>query len=165
MNFRAFVATFMFVSTAAAQVPPLPKVPRYSLDSTPAGADVIHPLRRNQPAPVDGQLFDSATALRWGNYLEQYRLRLDTCYDTADHLLQAERRYWVEVTAAQQEHLTAYRADALSRLAAQDKAVAKLSTALAAGTPWYSTREFGLVLGVTGTLSVLGLGLLVASSL
>lgn len=62
---------------AAAQPPTPPRIP--------AGDDRIVALRRGEPAPFDGQLLDTDTAIRWTYRLEwydselqrQYQLRLD----------------------------------------------------------------------------------------
>lgn len=42
----------------------------------PPGDDVIIDLGKGEPAPYPGQLFNDATAMRWGFWLQQYRLRL-----------------------------------------------------------------------------------------
>jgi hypothetical protein len=48
----------------------------------PSGEDRIVVAREGQPAAFTGQLFDQATALRWGNRIVRYRMRI--------HLLEAE---------------------------------------------------------------------------
>lgn len=48
----------------------------------PAGEDRIVVAREGTAAPFTGQLFDQATALRWGNRIVRYRMRI--------HLLEEE---------------------------------------------------------------------------
>lgn len=69
----------LLVATTAVAQPPTP--PR-----TPEGDDRIVLVRRGEPAPFDGRLFDTDTAIRWTLRLEwydrevtrQYQLRLDS---------------------------------------------------------------------------------------
>jgi hypothetical protein len=56
-------------------------VPEGDVD-VPTGPDVIVVAREGVAAPFTGQLFDQATALRWGNRLVRYRMRI--------HLLEEE---------------------------------------------------------------------------
>lgn len=55
------------------------------IQAIPPGEDQIVVLREGQPAPFSGQLFDNPTALRWANFLKQYRerLSLDSTYQQA----------------------------------------------------------------------------------
>lgn len=56
-------------------------VPEGDVD-VPAGEDRIVVVREGAAAPFTGQLFDQATALRWGNRIVRYRMRI--------HLLEEE---------------------------------------------------------------------------
>jgi hypothetical protein len=56
-------------------------VPEGDVD-VPAGEDRIVVAREGVAAPFTGQLFDQATALRWGNRIVRYRMRI--------HLLEEE---------------------------------------------------------------------------
>src|SRR5690606_16021630 len=75
MKFKALLVVTLLASNAAAQASPV--------ESIPPGDDHIEPIRKGQPAPYDGQLFDPSTALRWANWLQQYkyRLKLDVEYE------------------------------------------------------------------------------------
>lgn len=57
-------------SAMAQEYKPAPLVP------IPPGDDLILSLKQGEPAPFSGQLFDSKTAVRWANFLEQAKLRL-----------------------------------------------------------------------------------------
>jgi hypothetical protein len=46
------------------------------VQTIPAGDDKIVAVSAGQAAPFTGQLFDNNTAIRWGNWLQQYKLRL-----------------------------------------------------------------------------------------
>lgn len=50
-------------------------VPEGDVD-VPPGEDRIVVAREGTPAPFTGQLFDQPTALRWGNRIVRYRMRI-----------------------------------------------------------------------------------------
>jgi hypothetical protein len=54
-------AAFLFFAFPAGAQP---------LTAVPPGEDQIFVVAKGQPAPVQGQLFDTPTAIRWGNYLQ-----------------------------------------------------------------------------------------------
>lgn len=80
------LAALLVVSMVALHVAPVraqdgAPVPEGDVD-VPAGQDVIVVAREGVAAPFTGQLFDQATALRWGNRIVRYRMRI--------HLLEEE---------------------------------------------------------------------------
>lgn len=114
----------------------------------PPGNDRIVPVAKGDAAPFAGQLFDTATALRWANWLEQYRTRLKLDVETQAKIdsleisllnqkLELERQQYVTVT------------DELN------KRVALLQDELR-NPPWYKTTWFGVALGVTGSFMLVG---------
>lgn len=127
---------------------PAPVVP------VPTGDDNIVVVHKNDPAPFTGQLFDQPTALRWANYLQQYKFRLqadveyqkkydEIALQLAQKRLELERDQYQRVTADFQKRLT----DAQKQLAE--------------GPPWYSSFGFGVALGVgAAVLSALAAGYL-----
>jgi hypothetical protein len=83
VNYKAFVGVLLLSAHVAAQATPAIPVPHLELKyeppplvAVPAGEDKIVPLKLNQPAPFTGELFDLPTAVRFGHFIEQARLRL-----------------------------------------------------------------------------------------
>lgn len=72
--------------------PPAPSP--YALTPIPPGDDRIEPVRAGQAAPFEGMLFDTKTALRWGNYLEQGRVRWQSDVEAERRVGQAETAFW-----------------------------------------------------------------------
>lgn len=162
MNWRALVAILLLSSFAAAQE--LPAVPEFKLDPIPPGEDVIQAIRKGQTAPFDGMLFDNATALRFGNYIEQARLQAQLCYKTWAETRDAEQAYWRGVVSVEQESAEEVKADLKVRLTRVEEENARLQGELSKGPPWYNTRTFGLVLGVVGTSALVVTGAVIANS-
>ena len=77
----ALIVLVTLLWAAAAQAQDGAPVPDGDVD-VPAGSDVIVVAREGVAAPFTGQLFDQATALRWGNRIVRYRMRI--------HLLEEE---------------------------------------------------------------------------
>ena len=149
MNWKALAATLLLSSFVGAQE--LPDVPEFKLDPIPPGKDVIQEIRKGQEAPFDGMVFDNATALRFGNYIEQSRLQAELCYKTWRETREAEQAYWSGVLKAEVEADAEIRADLQQRLARLEDQKADLEGKLQKKQPWYNTRAFGFALGVTVT--------------
>ena len=117
------------------------------LVAVPDGPDKISPLREGEKAPFTGQLFDNSTALRWGNWLEQYRVRLPAQHAEDKAVCLAEREY----DQARLDH--AGEKYALVT-ATYQKRVAELETEVLS-PPFYKTFWFGMAAGgLTVGLSV-----------
>jgi len=144
---------FMLLLTSGAQAQELPEVPDFKLEPLPAGSDRILSLPKGEPAPYSGQLFDASTALRWANYLEQYRVQLGLRERAHLHLRAAERGYWEAVVVAERTAGKTVQEDLGTRLHKVEDDNARLQQELLQPTPWYSTREFGFVAGVVLSLS------------
>lgn len=87
------------VLTHATAALPQPKPPQ-----VPPGDDVIVPLRLGEPAPFTGQLYGTATALRWANWLEWYRRQREIEFTLHRSLLQAETTLRLELVQAERAH-------------------------------------------------------------
>jgi hypothetical protein len=162
MNWRALTAILLLSSYAGAQE--LPPVPEFKLEPIPPGEDVIQQIRKGQAAPFDGMLFDNATALRFGNYIEQARVQAGLCYKTWAETRAAEQTYWEGVRKAEADANAAVRTDLRQRLVRLEEENAKLEGELAKGPPWYNSRTFGLVLGVVGTSALVITGAVIVNS-
>jgi hypothetical protein len=112
----------------------------------PSGEDRIEVVKKGDPAPFTGQLFDQPTALRWANYLQQYKFRLQADVefqkkydglelDYAKKQLELERAQYTQVTGDLQKKLDAAQKE------------------LAEGPPWYKTTGFGVAIGVLVTVA------------
>ena len=162
MNWRAFLVVFLLPSMVLAQtpgytVPYVPPAPQLKLDPIPPGDDVIVPLAKGKEAPFEGQLFDPTTALRWGNYLEQYRLRLEVCYQERQELSTIDHAYFNQVLRIEQDSSKRVVSDLEGRLKRVEEQNAQLQGELSKGPAWYNSRGFGVVIGVVGTVAVVGL--------
>lgn len=113
--------------------------------AVPAGTDQILPMRKGEPAPFDGQIFDNATALRWGNWLVQYKNLVKNNKELDQKICQADvdlQQKKIDLMTSEYNRVT-------------QELQAKLSTAQAeaASPPWYRTVTFGVALGVVGTIA------------
>ena len=88
------LALLLVVFSVPAQAQDGAPVPSGDVD-VPPGENVIVVLQEGARAPFAGQLFDSATALRWGNRIVRYRMRI--------HLLEEELRICHEEREASAE--------------------------------------------------------------
>lgn len=73
--FLFLAALFLLLASvrpAAAEDAPKP----LPIVAVPEGKDNIVVIHKGDPAPFTGQLFDQPSALRWANWLEQYKYRL-----------------------------------------------------------------------------------------
>lgn len=119
------------------------------LDPIPQGDSLITPVKEGEPAPYAGQLFDDATALRWANWLRQAKLvyRID---------MQAEQKKGIIDYVLCEEQLR-IRDEQYNRVIAEYSEKLKEVEARSRNPPWYSTVEFGAVLGGAAVL-VVGVG-------
>lgn len=119
------------------------------VEAIPAGEDNIVSLRKGDPAPFSGQLFDQPTALRWGNYLEQYKFRLRLEEQSNKKVQDAQTAYYKSLLAAEQTKYVTVVTDLQKRLTSAEDALRD--------PPWYKTTWFGVVIGVASTAAVFSL--------
>lgn len=112
----------------------------------PSGPDVITSVKKGEPAPYEGQLFDASTAIRWANFLQQAntRLKLDPLYqyqvdkveiDALNKVITLEQDKYKKVTEQLETDLTTAKKEA-------------------ADPPFYKTAGFGFGMGVLATVVV-----------
>ena len=135
MRTHALVAALM-VATLSTKALAEPLTP------IPPGEDKIESLQQGQPAPYSGQLFDNKTALRWGNYLEQYKVRLVIDVEYQKKVDQAKIDFLTNSLLAREDQLKFVMAD-------YQKQVAELRN-----PPFYKTTWFGVTVGIVGTVAV-----------
>lgn len=114
----------------------------------PPGEDRIEALKKGDPAPYGGQLFDPATALRWANYLQQYKLRLKADVELQKKLAQAESDYQKRVLTIEQEKYTRV-------TGALEEENTRLKIQLA-DRPFYESVWFGVVVGAVAMGTAVG---------
>jgi hypothetical protein len=112
--------------------------------SNPPGDDKIEPVSKGEAVPFSGQLFDTNTALRWGNYLEQCRVRLKVDVQWQQQLGQVEVNQWktkYELVQRHNETIERYYQEENLRLRQELES-----------PPFYRTPWFGVTVGVVGTV-------------
>lgn len=124
-----------------------------AIPAFPPGEDKIVPLKKGDPAPYAGQLFDPATAIRWGNWLQQYQLRLKTDVETQKKVDEAQITYLNKILELERKQYTTVTTDYKGRL---QRAEAELQS-----PAWYRTPAFGVAVGILGTLGAVALGVAV----
>jgi hypothetical protein len=149
------LASLMSASTAQAQDPPISRIP--------PGEDVITVVRKGDPAPYTGQLFDPSTAIRWGNALEQYKVRLKIDIEAVESTCTVEKDYRDKLLATEKTHAS----EVLRLHQVELEAARKRAQALEAeldNPPWYRTVGFGAALGGAAALGAVILGVVIVNS-
>jgi hypothetical protein len=148
MNLRVLIAVFLIPSLVFAQSPPI--------EAVPPGEDKIVVVREGEKVPFAGQLYDGPTALRWANWLEQYRFRLRVDVEVEKSKGEVEKTYVKSLMQIEKDKNEVIQKDLRERLARSEQA-RLVAEEEARNPPWYKTREFGLILGVVGTAAAVGL--------
>jgi hypothetical protein len=138
--------------------------PNPEIQTIPTGEDKIVPLRKGEMAPFDGQFFDNNTALRWGNWLSQYKFRLKLDVDYQKKLGDADVELWKKKYDLEENRYMVVTGDYQKQVAKLENDVAKYKDE-ALNPPWYRTTTFGFILGVVATGAVIGLGVYTYHSL
>jgi hypothetical protein len=152
MRWFIIAAVLLVSSSASAQ----------TIMTIPPGEDVIKSLDKGDAAPYRGHLYDTNTAMRWGFWLQQYKLRLKedvekerrTCkaeLDLKDRKLKIEKDLRVLVVG-----------DLKTRLLRSEKNRLRAEEDMR-NPPFWKTFEAGVVFGVVvtvgfGALAVWALG-------
>lgn len=140
----------LVAGTAQAQQAPSPDPP---IQTIPEGEDKIVPLRKGEPAPFGGQLFETDTAIRWGNFLLQYRYRLQWDVDLSEKKAAAEITYRDKLLVVEKDRAAKVEKDLEKRIEKVEAARLKAEER-AANPPWYESRTFGMVIGVVTAVAV-----------
>ena len=122
---------------------PAPLVP------VPPGDDVIVVVKKDAPAPFTGQLYENATALRWANYLQQARYRLQADVELQKRLDAAELAYQQRLVVLEQEKYV--------RVTGELEAKNAALQAQLRDPPFYRSVWFGVVVGALAMGTAVGL--------
>lgn len=117
----------------------------------PPGPDRIEVVISGAPAPFSGQLFDSPTALRWANTLQQCKARLSTDVD-------AERKIGAAQVGYFQRQLDIERRFSQEQLLLQQKQILDLQAKLSEPSPWYRSQWLSFAAGILLTTAAAGAG-------
>jgi hypothetical protein len=142
----------VFISHLAwAEAPPVKEIP--------AGDDIIVPVKKGAPAPIDGQVFSPETALRWANWLQQYKLRLDWDVKYAEDVCKEETSYRDKLLVISKEQSAATEKSLRDELLKSEKGRLDAEAVVREGPPWYNTTEFGMVVGTAITAGAFALSI------
>lgn len=119
-----------------------------ALKAIPPGEDRIEAVAEGQSAPFSGQLFDSPTALRWGNYLAQCRERLVLDVAQAEAVGLAQVEFWKTRAELEEARYVAVSAELTQRIDELEKELQS--------PPFYRTTWFGVAVGAVGALAAVG---------
>lgn len=142
----------LFPTTAWAQPSPDPSPP---VEAIPPGDDVIVSLPKGHVAPFGGQLYEPLTALRWANWLQQYKYRLVWDVEKEQSVCRVEKKYRDDLLEAEEARALKVETDLVIRLGRSEQARLDAEEEIR-NPPWYSTVEFGVVLGVVTTSVIFG---------
>lgn len=134
-----------------------PQPPVQLVKDIPPGPDTIVSVKKGDVAPFTGQLFDASTALRWSNWLLQYKLRLETETELHGKVAALDAKLAEDRLRIEKEKNAVITGDYQSQLSIRDKDIAGLKQQLS-DPPFYRTVWFGVVLGtvITGVFAGLG---------
>jgi len=131
-----------------------------AIEALPPGDDVIEAIQKGSPAPFSGQLFDTMTAIRWGNYLQQYRLRLDVDVKAVEKTCKAELDYGLKVRTIELDRNKKVETDLQLRLLSSEKRAVVLQDRLS-NPSFFRSMEFGVTMGVVSSVVVVVVSALV----
>jgi hypothetical protein len=126
------------------------------IQDIPPGEDNITSVRKGQIVPFDGQIFDAATALRWANWLQQLRSRLELDVQKEKDACRVETTHRDTLLAIEHGRSTAVETDVRDRLKRAEESRLKAEEALRS-RPFYETVEFGMIMGAVVTAGVFAL--------
>lgn len=145
----------LVTSTAHAADEKVPAyIPEYEptppIQTIPQGDDQIVALPEGEPAPFNGQLFSPATALRWANWLTQYRTRLVQDVLRERNLCVVEITHRDELRTIEEDRNAKVEAALNAGLLRSEQRNAVLQDKIN-DPSFFRSMEFGLILGVVAT--------------
>lgn len=141
MHWKFHLAAFLCSSAALAEQPlPAPQVVTY-----PPGEDKIAVIRKGDPAPYTGQLFEDNTALRWAVWLQQYKARYGLDMKAEQDSCQIKLQHTADLASIEADRTSKIEKDLRARLKETDAQRLKLEEELR--NPGFF-RQPGLWVGV-----------------
>jgi hypothetical protein len=140
------ILSLLVSSTALAEEPE-------PVSDIPPGVDQIEVLTQGKAAPFTGQLFGQDTALRWANWLVQYRTRLVQDVKLEQKICAAQLSYEDKIRVIEADKSKQIDADLRARILKVEKYNAKLNDSINHPS-FFRSMEFGLILGVAGSVAV-----------
>lgn len=129
------------------------------IETVPPGNDQIVSVRKGDIAPLTGQLFDMATALRWTNWLTQYRVRLVQDVNKEREICSVEAAFQKTLHQTETMRAEVIEKDLRDRILKLEQRNFKLVETANKPPAFYSTFEFGVLLGVvSSTILVVVIG-------
>lgn len=145
MPMRYFILIFVLVFSTFAKA--------QDVQTIPPGNDNIVYLAKGLPAPFEGQLFDNSTALRWGFWLQQYKLRLKSDVELEKQSCKINLEFKDKELKIEADKSTAIEKDLQDRLLRSEKARIVAEDEVR-DPPFWRTFQFGVLIGVSGTVLV-----------
>lgn len=120
------------------------------IQDIPPGEDVIVGVLKGESTPFNGQLFDIKTAVRWANWLTQYKEKIEVDAAKSKALCTSELAYQQDISDADIQHFDRANTDLKIRLQrAEEK---RIQAEHERDHPaWYTSPWFGVVVGVMMT--------------
>jgi hypothetical protein len=143
VKYRAAVALLLMARTALADPP---------VQAIPPGDDKIVVVHEGEKVPFTGQLYDNSTALRWGNWLQQYKVILALTTARDQQVCQAKLDFDTKTTAIEKLRTDGIEKDLRARLTQSEQQRLQLQQQID-HPPFY--REFWFQAGV-GVVVTLG---------
>lgn len=141
MHWKFHLVAFLCSSVALAEQPlPAPQVVTY-----PPGEDKIAVIRKGDPAPYTGQLFEDNTALRWAVWLQQYKARYGLDMKAEQDSCQIKLQHAADLASIEADRTSKIEKDLRARLKETDAQRLKLEEELR--NPGFF-RQPGLWVGV-----------------
>lgn len=116
----------------------------------PPGDDVIIQMNKGEPAPYQGALYNVDTAIRWGYWLQQYKLRLKEDVEAEKRKCKVHLEFKDKELKLEREKNELIIDDLRTRLGRAEEG--RLNAEDDARNPsFFKTFEFGLIVGVIVT--------------
>ncbi len=130
------------------------------ISTIPPGEDKIVVVREGDKVPFTGQLFDNNTALRWGNWLLQYKFRLKEDVEYQQKIAHNEVSYMKQLLDIERKKYLTVTDDYQKLIAVEKQENVKMRAQLD-NPPFYKTAWFGFLSGVLVTTACVGAGILI----